>query len=47
MADTQEFENFVLEKRHISPALMELLLQEAADRFNPSRRTNRDSPSLY
>ncbi|XNM50505.1 isocitrate dehydrogenase kinase/phosphatase-domain containing protein [Escherichia coli] len=27
---SQEFENFVLEKRHISPALMELLLQEAA-----------------
>lgn len=33
MADTQEFENFVLEKRHISPALMELLLQEAVEKI--------------
>ncbi|MFK9683298.1 bifunctional isocitrate dehydrogenase kinase/phosphatase [Escherichia coli] len=33
MADTQEFENFVLEKRHISPALMELQLQEAAEKI--------------
>ena len=33
MADTQEFENFVLEKRHIYPALMELLLQEAAEKI--------------
>ncbi|HFO8666036.1 TPA: bifunctional isocitrate dehydrogenase kinase/phosphatase [Escherichia coli] len=33
MADTQEFENVVLEKRHISPALMELLLQEAAEKI--------------
>ena len=33
MADTQEFENFVLEKRHISPALMALLLQEAAEKI--------------
>lgn len=33
MADTQEFENFVLEKRHISPALMELLLQDAAEKI--------------
>ncbi|ELG8958528.1 bifunctional isocitrate dehydrogenase kinase/phosphatase [Escherichia coli] len=33
IADTQEFENFVLEKRHISPALMELLLQEAAEKI--------------
>ena len=33
MADTQEFENFVLEKRHITPALMELLLQEAAEKI--------------
>ncbi|MGP0730943.1 isocitrate dehydrogenase kinase/phosphatase-domain containing protein, partial [Escherichia coli] len=33
MADTQEFENFVLEKRHISQALMELLLQEAAEKI--------------
>lgn len=34
MADTQEFEKLcaVLEKRHISPALMELLLQEAAEK---------------
>jgi isocitrate dehydrogenase kinase/phosphatase len=29
MADTQEFENFVLDKRQIDPALMALLLQEA------------------
>lgn len=29
MADTQEFENFVLEKRQISPALMALLLEQA------------------
>lgn len=29
MADTQEFENFVLEKRQIDPALMALLMQEA------------------
>lgn len=28
-----EFENFVLEKRHISPALMELLLEEAAEKI--------------
>ncbi len=33
MADTREFENFVLEKRHISPALMELLLREAAEKI--------------
>ena len=33
MADTQEFENFVLEKRHISPVLMALLLQEAAEKI--------------
>lgn len=29
MADTQEFENFVLDKRQIAPELMALLLQEA------------------
>lgn len=29
MADTQEFENFVLDKRQIDPTLMALLLQEA------------------
>ncbi|WLI75370.1 bifunctional isocitrate dehydrogenase kinase/phosphatase [Kosakonia sp. H02] len=29
MADTQEFENFVLEKRQIAPALMALLLEQA------------------
>ena len=29
MADTQEFENFVLDKQQIDPALMALLLQEA------------------
>ncbi|MGY5958951.1 bifunctional isocitrate dehydrogenase kinase/phosphatase [Kosakonia sp. BK9b] len=29
MADTQEFENFVLEKHKISPALMALLLEQA------------------
>lgn len=29
MADTQEFENFVLEKRRIAPALMTLLMEEA------------------
>ncbi|XNM69499.1 isocitrate dehydrogenase kinase/phosphatase-domain containing protein [Escherichia coli] len=28
MADTQEFENFVLDKQQIVPALMALLLQE-------------------
>ncbi|TGB89257.1 bifunctional isocitrate dehydrogenase kinase/phosphatase [Escherichia sp. E2748] len=33
MADTQEFENFVLEKRQIAPALMELLLQEAPEKI--------------
>lgn len=33
MADTQEFENFVLAKRHISPALMELLIQEAPEKI--------------
>ena len=29
MADTQEFENFVLDKQQIDPALMSLLMQEA------------------
>ncbi|MDU4224284.1 MAG: isocitrate dehydrogenase kinase/phosphatase-domain containing protein, partial [Enterobacter asburiae] len=29
MADTQEFENFVLDKQQIDPALMTLLMQEA------------------
>ncbi len=29
MADTQEFENFVLDKQQIDPALMALLMQEA------------------
>ncbi|MFH4947763.1 isocitrate dehydrogenase kinase/phosphatase-domain containing protein, partial [Enterobacter hormaechei] len=33
MADTQEFEYFVLEKRQISPALLELLLQDAAEKI--------------
>lgn len=33
MADTQEFENFVLEKRQISPALMALLMTEAAGKI--------------
>ncbi|WP_058912390.1 bifunctional isocitrate dehydrogenase kinase/phosphatase [Entomohabitans teleogrylli] len=33
MADTQEFENFVLEKRQISPALMELLWQEVPEKL--------------
>ena len=33
MADTQEFEHFVLEKRHISPSLMALLQAEAADKI--------------
>lgn len=33
MADTQEFENFVLEKRQIAPALMELLFQEAPEKI--------------
>jgi len=33
MADTQEFENFVLEKRLIAPALMELLLQDVAEKI--------------
>lgn len=33
MADTQEFENFVLEKRQISPALMTLLMQEAPEKI--------------
>ncbi|WP_312973825.1 bifunctional isocitrate dehydrogenase kinase/phosphatase [Atlantibacter sp.] len=33
MADTQEFENFVLEKRQIDPALMTLLLQEAPQKI--------------
>lgn len=33
MADTQEFENFVLEKRQIDPALMTLLQQEAAGKI--------------
>ena len=32
MADTQEFENFVLEKRQIAPALMTLLMKEAAEK---------------
>lgn len=33
MADTQEFENFVLEKRQIAPALMTLLMTEAAGKI--------------
>ena len=33
MADTQEFENFVLEKRQISPALMALLQVEAGNKL--------------
>ncbi|WP_312559553.1 bifunctional isocitrate dehydrogenase kinase/phosphatase [Atlantibacter hermannii] len=33
MADTQEFENFVLEKRQIDPSLMALLLQEAPQKI--------------
>ncbi|WP_337222141.1 isocitrate dehydrogenase kinase/phosphatase-domain containing protein, partial [Escherichia coli] len=33
MADTQEFENFVLDKRQIDPALMALLLQEAPEKI--------------
>ncbi|POP42976.1 bifunctional isocitrate dehydrogenase kinase/phosphatase [Superficieibacter electus] len=33
MADTQEFENFVLEKRQISPALMALFLQDAPEKI--------------
>ncbi|MGL4037017.1 bifunctional isocitrate dehydrogenase kinase/phosphatase [Kosakonia cowanii] len=33
MADTQEFENFVLEKRQIAPPLMALLLEQAPGRI--------------
>lgn len=33
MADTQEFENFVLEKRQISPALMALLREEVPEKI--------------
>lgn len=33
MADTQEFENFVLDKRQIAPALMALLMQEASGKI--------------
>ncbi|MEG1213173.1 MAG: bifunctional isocitrate dehydrogenase kinase/phosphatase [Leclercia sp.] len=33
MADTQEFENFVLDKRQIAPELMTLLLQEAPEKI--------------
>jgi isocitrate dehydrogenase kinase/phosphatase len=33
MADTQEFENFVLEKRQIAPALLDLLLQEVPQKI--------------
>lgn len=33
MADTQEFEHFVLEKRQIDPSLMALLLQEAPQKI--------------
>ncbi|EOW6772613.1 bifunctional isocitrate dehydrogenase kinase/phosphatase [Cronobacter muytjensii] len=33
MADTQEFENFVIEKRRISPALMALLQQEVGQKL--------------
>ncbi|WP_366541613.1 isocitrate dehydrogenase kinase/phosphatase-domain containing protein, partial [Salmonella enterica] len=32
-ADTQEFENFVLDKRQIDPALMALLRQEAPEKI--------------
>jgi len=34
MADTQEFENFVLDKRQIAPELMALLLQEAPGKIS-------------
>ena len=34
MADTQEFENFVLDKRQIAPQLMALLLQEAPEKIS-------------
>ena len=33
MADTQEFENFVLDKQQIDPALMALLLKEASGKI--------------
>lgn len=33
MADTQEFEHFVLEKRHISPALMALFCEEIPEKM--------------
>ncbi len=33
MADTREFENFVLDKRQIDPALMALLRQEAPEKI--------------
>ncbi|EMH4164337.1 bifunctional isocitrate dehydrogenase kinase/phosphatase [Pluralibacter gergoviae] len=33
MADTQEFENFVLEKRQIAPALLDLLWQEVPQKI--------------
>jgi isocitrate dehydrogenase kinase/phosphatase len=36
MADTQEFENFVLDKRQIAPALM-ALLQEAGQNHRSRR----------
>src|SRR5690606_19922726 len=36
MADTQEFENFVLDKQQIDPALMALLLQEAPAKITRS-----------
>ena len=34
MADTQEFENFVLDKRQIAPQLMALLLQDAPEKIS-------------
>ena len=33
MADTQEFENFVLDKRQIAPALLALLQAEAGNKL--------------
>lgn len=46
MADTREFENFVLDKRQIDPALMALYGKKCQRRL-PILGTYRHSPSLY
>jgi isocitrate dehydrogenase kinase/phosphatase len=47
MADTQEFENFVLDKRRIEPALMALLMRKRRQKKYRSWRADRYPPFVY